>query len=225
MRLCRLGLRDPPFAWDKAGVDVWPSRGAAWKTSPLEPVDGIDLPVTVGAATLCQGMPPASCSSSSTSSASPGVITSFGGVPGAPGERALVKSSGVCHIRFMTPPRVRRKVFEDSDFEGWVWKRSRYLGLWRRRYLVLRQGLMLSFKDRRCEEATEAFATSLIRSVESALQNGLSSEMRLGLGRRTLSLVCDVKHERDEWLRKLAQVVSGSDKQRLGESQSVVGGA
>eukprot|EP00448_Togula_jolla_P021396 CAMPEP_0170581704 /NCGR_PEP_ID=MMETSP0224-20130122/7185_1 /TAXON_ID=285029 /ORGANISM="Togula jolla, Strain CCCM 725" /LENGTH=389 /DNA_ID=CAMNT_0010904865 /DNA_START=78 /DNA_END=1244 /DNA_ORIENTATION=+ len=96
--------------------------------------------------------------------------------------------------------------------EGWVWKRSRYLQCWRRRYLILSPGKLESFKPGRSGSgpdddcrATETWETGILEQVYSASPKlqiarafALTVHKRV-CGNRTFYIVCDTEAEKTEW--------------------------
>merc|ERR1711870_64956 len=103
-------------------------------------------------------------------------------------------------------------MFHDSCYEGWVWKRSRYLKRWRRRYLVLRAGQLMSFKSRggSGKEATEIIPVAAITNVLVASQQLQQTRVfSVQAGKREFLMVCDFEADRDAWLSELTEATEG----------------
>mmetsp|Transcript_101037 Transcript_101037/g.253361 ORF Transcript_101037/g.253361 Transcript_101037/m.253361 type:complete len:438 (-) Transcript_101037:152-1465(-) len=104
----------------------------------------------------------------------------------------------------------RARMYRDSIFEGWVWKRSRHLRRWRRRWLVLRKDKLMSFKTMGDAEATEMMPTGAIQTVLSAheaLHN--SRAFCIHVQKRVHFFICDFESDTQDWMREILQVLPG----------------
>jgi len=113
-------------------------------------------------------------------------------------------------------PRIERGPSMSDGLEGWVWKRSRYICMWRRRYLVLRSGILIFYRDESCGEGTEAFAASFVSHVTEKTDRS-PAEIWLETSTRTYRFVCEAPGFREECLRKLS-AASGAAQKRQAEA-------
>eukprot|EP00913_Durusdinium_trenchii_P020645 g19388.t2 len=77
--------------------------------------------------------------------------------------------------------RPLRYTHPNSILEGWVWKRSRILKRWRRRWVVLCPGELMSFKNRGLREPTEVVPAGTVLRVYSADGEVAAPVFRWGL--------------------------------------------
>jgi hypothetical protein len=112
--------------------------------------------------------------------------------------------------------------------EGWVWKKSRFLKRWRRRWLVLTEDSLASYKEPRDPEPTEKWAKGEVVRVHSS-----DNEVRWHLGfcvvanqrkMRNFYMVCDNDSIRTGWIQKASEVLApDSLPPRMNEPASAEG--
>jgi len=94
----------------------------------------------------------------------------------------------------------------DSVFEGWVWKQSRYLKRWRRRWLILTRNGLLSLKDVGGVKPTEKIDASVVQSVYSADEEVQRAAcFCIASSRRNFFIVCDDEAQKAQWIRLVSQ--------------------
>lgn len=97
---------------------------------------------------------------------------------------------------------------KDSVLEGWVWKRSRFLRTWRRRWLVLSPSCLETFKIRGGQRPTEVIEEGSVHRVYSADGEVSMARCFCVVGaRRTLYMVCDQEAEKAEWISKISSTL------------------
>eukprot|EP00747_Dinoflagellata_sp_TGD_P191320 gnl/TRDRNA2_/TRDRNA2_54530_c0_seq1.p1 gnl/TRDRNA2_/TRDRNA2_54530_c0~~gnl/TRDRNA2_/TRDRNA2_54530_c0_seq1.p1 ORF type:complete len:346 (+),score=76.92 gnl/TRDRNA2_/TRDRNA2_54530_c0_seq1:75-1112(+) len=84
--------------------------------------------------------------------------------------------------------------------EGWVWKRSRYLKVWRRRWLVLTRYHLASYKHADAAVPTEAITKGFVTYIGKA-DSETQQDFCIVAANREFLFFCDSKEQRDEWLR------------------------
>jgi hypothetical protein len=96
----------------------------------------------------------------------------------------------------------------DSHLEGWVWKKSRFLKRWRRRWLVLGPGQLGSFRQRGDPEPTETVSKGTILRVHDAdAELGQSKSFCVVQRSRSYFMVCDDAESRNIWVSKIQEVL------------------
>mmetsp|Transcript_46956 Transcript_46956/g.119094 ORF Transcript_46956/g.119094 Transcript_46956/m.119094 type:complete len:276 (-) Transcript_46956:315-1142(-) len=96
----------------------------------------------------------------------------------------------------------------DSILEGWAWKRSRHLKSWRRRWLILRRDMLLSFKAVGDVDATEIIPVGGVSHVFSADEHlGLPRAFCISSQGRNYYIACDFEADKQDWMCAFAQVV------------------
>jgi len=96
-----------------------------------------------------------------------------------------------------------------SILEGWVWKRSRFLKRWRRRWLVLLPRGLMSFKRRNDPVATETVTPGTVLRVYNADSEVLQTRcFAVALPRRTHYMVCDDESQKQAWMREITRTLS-----------------
>jgi len=95
-----------------------------------------------------------------------------------------------------------------SLLEGWVWKRSRFLKKWRRRWLVLTPNALFTFKMRGDREATEVIEKGTVQRAYSA-ENELSLKkcFCVATARRSFFMVCDEEEQMRAWVGRTTQAL------------------
>eukprot|EP00930_Biecheleria_cincta_P049685 TRINITY_DN34882_c0_g1_i1.p1 TRINITY_DN34882_c0_g1~~TRINITY_DN34882_c0_g1_i1.p1 ORF type:complete len:470 (+),score=89.56 TRINITY_DN34882_c0_g1_i1:23-1411(+) len=97
-----------------------------------------------------------------------------------------------------------RYTHANSILEGWVWKRSRYLKRWRRRWLVLLPDELLSFKYRGDTSATERISSGSVLRLYSA--DGEVQQARcfcIVVRQRNYYMVCDDETQKTAWMQEI----------------------
>lgn len=99
----------------------------------------------------------------------------------------------------------------DSIFEGWVWKQSRFLKVWRRRWLVLSNDGLESLTARGGFHRTESINAGMLQRVYSAdAQMKQSRCFCIVSGKRNFYMVCDDDAQKAEWIRMLSQIAAAN---------------
>lgn len=101
-----------------------------------------------------------------------------------------------------------RKTYANSLLEGWVWKRSRILKRWRRRWLVLVPERLMSFKRRNDREATEIVEAGTCQRVYDA-DPEVSQKLCfcVVVARRSYYMVCDDQAQKQAWLTEIPKAL------------------
>jgi len=96
----------------------------------------------------------------------------------------------------------------DSVLEGWVWKRSRFLKKWRRRWIVLTKSALESLKQRGAAKATESIEAGSVHRVYSADGEVQMARCFCVVGnKRSFFMVCDDEAQKSEWIRQVSNVL------------------
>jgi len=96
----------------------------------------------------------------------------------------------------------------DSVLEGWVWKRSRFLKKWRRRWLVLTKNGLESMKQRDAPKPTETIEAGSVHRVYSADGEVQMARCFCVVGnKRSFFMVCDNEAQKAEWIRQVETVL------------------
>lgn len=95
-----------------------------------------------------------------------------------------------------------------SLLEGWVWKRSRFLRRWRRRWLVLMPERLMSFTSREGAVATETVAAGTVLRVFNADSEVLQARaFGVAMSKRTYFMVCDTEAQKQAWIRDIQKAL------------------
>ncbi|CAE8718811.1 unnamed protein product [Polarella glacialis] len=92
-----------------------------------------------------------------------------------------------------------------NQMEGWLWKRSRFLRRWRRRWAVLAQGSLATFKSPASRRPTEVFPAMYFSKVARPGNARQSRAFCILIDGRELFFVCDSDAERDLWMQAVHQ--------------------
>lgn len=107
--------------------------------------------------------------------------------------------------------RSARQSHPGSLLEGWVWKRSRFLKKWRRRWLVLMPNALFTFKMRGDREATEVIEKgTVLRAYSAENEISLSKCFCVATARRNFFMVCDEEEQKRAWVSKTTQALCSS---------------
>lgn len=107
-----------------------------------------------------------------------------------------------------TEDRRMRKTHPGSVLEGWVWKRSRFLKRWRRRWLVLTPSALLSFKMKGDREATEIIEKGTVMRVYAAEHEIAASKcFCVSVAKRNFYMVCDEEEMKQAWIRETTKAL------------------
>lgn len=106
---------------------------------------------------------------------------------------------------------------EGSLLEGWVWKRSRFLKKWRRRWLVLMPTTLMTFKQPNSTAPTESVDKGTVQRVYDSDQETQQTKCfcvtagakRTFSGPRSYYMVCDDESEKREWIREITKALGG----------------
>merc|ERR1711971_1538756 len=91
---------------------------------------------------------------------------------------------------------------------GGVWKRSRFLRRWRRRWLVLMPQQLMSFKQRGHQEPTETLDAGSFLHVYSADSEILQTKcFCVTIRKRNFYMVCDDEAQKREWMQEIERVL------------------
>ncbi|CAK8998270.1 unnamed protein product [Durusdinium trenchii] len=104
--------------------------------------------------------------------------------------------------------RPLRYTHPNSILEGWVWKRSRILKRWRRRWVVLCPGELMSFKNRGLREPTEVVPAGTVLRVYSA--DGEVQQARcfcVVVRERNYYMVCDDESQKRAWIQEIEKTL------------------
>lgn len=104
----------------------------------------------------------------------------------------------------------RRMLYTRSDslLEGWVWKQSRILKRWRRRWLVLTNSGLESLKSRGGRKPTEQIDAGTVQRVYSADAEVQQARCFCVVStRRRFFMVCDDESQKAEWIRMVSQTL------------------
>jgi len=97
----------------------------------------------------------------------------------------------------------------DSFLEGWVWKKSRFLGRWKRRWLVLGPNELASFEQRGSPKPTETVQKgSVLRAYGADEEVGQNRSVCIVQGSRNYFMVCDTEEGRRLWVAKIQEVLA-----------------
>lgn len=103
-----------------------------------------------------------------------------------------------------------QSLYSESIVEGWVWKRSRFMRRWRRRYLVLCPMELASHKASGDSMNTETIRRSDFNAVESAdKEAGQSNVFCVLANKRKYYMVCDEAEHRDAWIGAITNAFAG----------------
>lgn len=104
--------------------------------------------------------------------------------------------------------RAMRYTHPGSILEGWVWKRSRHLKRWRRRWIVLMPGNWMSFKRREDASPTETVSAGAVWNVYSADSEVLQAKcFCVSTAKRSYYMVCDDEAQKESWIRELTKAL------------------
>jgi len=95
-----------------------------------------------------------------------------------------------------------RYAYPNSLLEGWVWKQSRLMKRWRRRYLVLTPLNLATYKQRGDITATESVMPAEFNTAFQADKEVLQSRsFCISVKKRNYFMVCDDDETRDTWVK------------------------
>lgn len=120
------------------------------------------------------------------------------------------KSPRVYESRDDADERARRLLYThpNSIFEGWVWKRSRFLKIWRRRWVVLLPGQLMSFKNRGDVDPTELVPAGSVFRIYSA--DGDVQQPRcfcVVVRQRNYYMVTDDETQKRTWMQEIEKAL------------------
>eukprot|EP00397_Hematodinium_sp_SG-2012_P026025 GEMP01027230.1.p1 GENE.GEMP01027230.1~~GEMP01027230.1.p1 ORF type:complete len:519 (+),score=98.52 GEMP01027230.1:113-1669(+) len=92
---------------------------------------------------------------------------------------------------------VRRQIAVIRD--GWVWKKSKHIKRWRRRYLVLTPNTLATYKDIRDTKATELIYLDDVDYVRSRIENGAKGLFEVVTRPRVYAFVLDDAAQKAAW--------------------------
>mmetsp|Transcript_127537 Transcript_127537/g.291494 ORF Transcript_127537/g.291494 Transcript_127537/m.291494 type:complete len:369 (-) Transcript_127537:52-1158(-) len=115
-------------------------------------------------------------------------------------ETDVEEAESICSV---PPPVADVASFTSSFRSGWIWKQSRYLRQWRRRWLVLSGATLATFKSAADVVPTESI--SRLKIVELRAGSGTTPVLVICLrSGREVEIAFDSRQDRDEWLAQLA---------------------
>uniref|UniRef100_A0A7S0ZVI3 PH domain-containing protein n=1 Tax=Noctiluca scintillans TaxID=2966 RepID=A0A7S0ZVI3_NOCSC len=109
--------------------------------------------------------------------------------------------------RFSGPSR-GRYMHPDSIMEGWVWKRSRFLKRWRRRYLVLVPSLLSCFRapgDRCPTESARAIEFNNVCCADGCVKKNMA--FCVSVIKRKYFMVCDTDGQKSAWMSAISEAL------------------
>jgi hypothetical protein len=99
-----------------------------------------------------------------------------------------------------------RYLYPKSIMEGWVWKRSRFLKQWRRRFLALSPSVLSSFRAAGDEKPTETIRAIGFQDVFSCDDvEGTEGAFTIATTMRTFHIVCDSVQCKEAWIRAISE--------------------
>lgn len=100
-----------------------------------------------------------------------------------------------------------RLACSSTVLQTWLWKKSRFLKQWRRRWVVLTSSYLATFMDPSGRQATDIFLPSSISNVGSS---GLERQNRvfcIMVESREVFFVCEDERERRTWMRGICNTL------------------
>eukprot|EP00438_Fugacium_kawagutii_P033086 Skav229599 [mRNA] locus=scaffold510:208561:208899:+ [translate_table: standard] len=99
-------------------------------------------------------------------------------------------------------------IYPNSIFEGWVWKRSRFLKIWRRRWVVLLPNQLMSFKNRGDLHPTELLPVGSVLGVHSAdAQVQQTRCFCVAVRQRNYHMVADNEKDKRTWMKEIEKAL------------------
>jgi len=97
----------------------------------------------------------------------------------------------------------------DSLLEGWVWKQSRHLKRWRRRWMILTPRRLESVKQRGDAKSTETVEAGTVQHVYSADADVRQSRCFCVVGprNRNFYMITDDEDQKAEWMRQISSTL------------------
>ena len=93
--------------------------------------------------------------------------------------------------------------------EGWLEKQSRHLKLWKRRWFVLQDSMLYSFKKERVyENPTEAIDLHVFCSVKSSEDyTNRTFSFDVYSNEMVFSMVAESESEKEDWIRAIGRAI------------------
>ena len=96
----------------------------------------------------------------------------------------------------------------NPNLEGWVYKKSKHVGKWRRRWVVLDGSSLYSFKkEKEYEKATETIDLSVFCHVTSLSDNDKKSKYKFeiysGIGASKYIFYVKTKSDKSNWVDQI----------------------
>lgn len=107
-----------------------------------------------------------------------------------------------------------RYMHSNSILEGWVWKRSRYLRRWRRRWLVLLPNQLASYKRRGDAKPTEECHAGTVHRVYNGDADVHQTRcFCIVVSKRRYYMVCDDEAQKSNWMREISLRLEARSRQ------------
>lgn len=103
---------------------------------------------------------------------------------------------------------------KDGTCSGWVWKQSRFLKQWRRRWLVLTPQGLATYATPDDPKPTETVSAKDYREVRGGTSDGATAgkDLTLITVHRRYEMVCDQASQREEWVRQIPATLGPAAK-------------
>mmetsp|Transcript_34646 Transcript_34646/g.99878 ORF Transcript_34646/g.99878 Transcript_34646/m.99878 type:complete len:121 (-) Transcript_34646:144-506(-) len=97
---------------------------------------------------------------------------------------------------------------DDIVKQGWLIKKSKFLGEWRRRWFVLTPQYLCSFKaEGELRNPTEAIRLRECHCVKTADDCGKENALRVDAPNRVFYLIADTSEDKEQWIGKIGQLM------------------
>ncbi len=106
--------------------------------------------------------------------------------------------------------KIRVVKVENPVMEGWLWKQSRFLKTWRKRWFVLQDCKLYSFKKEKVyKDPTEIIDLKVFFSVKSAEDvTGRSNSFVVTSDQEVFALIAGAEEDKDAWIRMIGKVMT-----------------
>eukprot|EP00931_Biecheleriopsis_adriatica_P076817 TRINITY_DN50489_c0_g1_i1.p1 TRINITY_DN50489_c0_g1~~TRINITY_DN50489_c0_g1_i1.p1 ORF type:complete len:515 (-),score=108.44 TRINITY_DN50489_c0_g1_i1:53-1597(-) len=105
--------------------------------------------------------------------------------------------------------------FAQRVLQGWLWKKSRFLQHWRRRWVVLGSTYLATYQDQGSMNATECFPASSIQNVGSSFDPRQSRVFCIRVEMRDVFFVCEDEREKEIWRQAVYGMITRRRQQPL----------
>lgn len=124
-------------------------------------------------------------------------------------EDVAAQSSDDNNVQEQQHHKTLRDVQKEHQKQGWLVKRSRHIRKWRRRYVVLKDGAIFTFRSDHDKDAnaTEKIDLASFNIVTDATFKKHPHTFNVSSGSRTFSFECVSKAEKDSWKESIQEAV------------------